>query len=497
MTPSRASFLAQGNRAVRDGEYARAIRHYLAGAQSLDGLSELYPHLEANLSLARGRYLRQRAEARRRGEPARVGVCGWELGHNSAGRVKTLADLYQPHAVVEMIGCIFPTRAGGRPWAPLRGMSVPCHSFVVEKESLFVHQALELVAQHPYDLVHLSKPRLPNLILGWLYKWVWGAKVIMDIDDEELAFVKASDALSPHAYIAEHGELPPLENFKGQLWTRLSVGMAKCFDGVTVSNPALQRRYGGRVIPHVREEQRFKPSPSLKAASRSRFGIPQDVKVVLFYGTPREHKGVLATAEALAELGRDDVWYVVAGDFPQPALKARLQAIGGVHCHFIGNQPYDAIAEVVAVGDVCVLLQDGGALVSEFQVPAKLTDALAMGLTVLAQETPALRDMAERQAFIPVTRDNLTAKLRDVLESGRLEERTSHNRQLFIEHLSVGALSGVARGLLERSRPGVMAYDRSHRLGPLIEQGRVPGLHDPWCYEPTSAKALATTNVGT
>jgi hypothetical protein len=34
--------------------------------------------------------------------------------------------------------------------------------------------------------VDLSKPRLPAVVIGLLYKLLWGAAVLVDIDDEEL-----------------------------------------------------------------------------------------------------------------------------------------------------------------------------------------------------------------------------------------------------------------------------------------------------------------------
>ncbi|WP_398325117.1 hypothetical protein [Vulcanococcus sp.] len=47
---------------------------------------------------------------------------------------------------------------------------MPVHSFVVEHEPAFVNQAWELVLQQPAGLVHLSKPRLPAVVFGMLYK---------------------------------------------------------------------------------------------------------------------------------------------------------------------------------------------------------------------------------------------------------------------------------------------------------------------------------------
>ncbi|MDT9206302.1 tetratricopeptide repeat protein, partial [Limnospira sp. PMC 1243.20] len=125
-------------------------------------------------------------------ERPRVGVCGWELSHNAAGRAYTLAQLYGGFAEVELIGCLFP-KYGGQVWEPIRGGEIRCHTIRVEDEGRFVEQALGLVWAHPYEVVHLSKPRMPNIILGLLYKLVWGARVIVDIDDEELIFVRASE----------------------------------------------------------------------------------------------------------------------------------------------------------------------------------------------------------------------------------------------------------------------------------------------------------------
>ena len=67
-----------------------------------------------------------------------------------------------------------------------RKAQLPVHSFVAEHEPSYVEQAWQLVLQHPADLVHLSKPRLPAVVIGLLYKLLWGAAVLVDIDDEEL-----------------------------------------------------------------------------------------------------------------------------------------------------------------------------------------------------------------------------------------------------------------------------------------------------------------------
>ncbi|UWU51543.1 Glycosyltransferase, GT2 family [Limnospira platensis C1] len=388
-------------------------------------------------------------------ERPRVGVCGWELSHNAAGRAYTLAQLYGGFAEVELIGCLFP-KYGGQVWEPIRETEIPCHTIRVEDEGRFVEQALALVLAHPYEVVHLSKPRMPNIVLGLLYKLVWDARVIVDIDDEELAFVKASETLDLRELLESGGKLPPFQGWDGGKWTRLAVGLARAFDGVTVANPALQERYGGVVIRHGRDEARFVPSDDRKRRSRERFGIAQDKKVVLFFGTPKEYKGLVATARALGSLGRKDVVFAIIGDFPDGKLKEELQGIPGVDYVFVGNQPFESIPDVVAVGDICVLLQDVGSEVSQFQIPAKLSDALGMGLVVLLSETAAVADVIESGAVVPVAEGDLPAVLDRVLsDEAECNKFRVRGRELLAAEFGFGVNGSRLAAVMDEVRSGV------------------------------------------
>lgn len=391
---AKESPLQLGNTAFRQGDKSGAIRHYIQALVNSPGLSRI---ISANLVMARKKY---RAERRTAGKP-RVGVCGWELAHNAAGRVYTLAMLYQTFADVEIIGSLFPSH-GREVWEPIRGTPISKHTFVVEDEARFMDQAIQLVAAHPYDIVHLSKPRAPNIFFGILYKLIWDAKVLMDIDDEELAFVDADTPISADDYIQQHGKLPGLKDLAGKDWTRLAVGMVNEFDGITVCNTPLQQRYGGEIIRHARDERLFNPSPELTRQSREKFGIPPDKKVVLFFGTPREHKGLIETAQAIAAQKRSDILFCVVGDFPDPAFRERLQEIRGCSFLFLPNQPFKAIPEVVSIADYCILMQDEKSTAAQFQTPAKLTDALAAGLVLIVSNVSALRDIIKENSAIAI-----------------------------------------------------------------------------------------------
>lgn len=432
------SALSQGNIALRKKDYITAITHYLRALQQAPALGNT---ISSNFYLIRSQYPKHRSTA---AKPA-VAICSWELAHNPAGRAYTLAKLYQSWADVEIIGSIFPSH-GKDIWEPIRNTTIPKHTFLVKEESHFIDQAITLVSSHPYDIVHLSKPRAPNLFFGLLYKLIWGSKVLIDIDDEELAFVGTNTAISIDDYIKTHSSLPELKNLAGKEWTQIAVGMVNKFDGVTVSNPALQKIYGGEIIRHARDENLYSSSPDKKIKNRETLGITSDKKVVLFLGTPREHKGLIDTAYAIQKLQRKDILFTIIGEFPNSELKAQLKKIPGVNYLFLENQPIEKAHEYASIGDVCILLQDPSSHAAKFQTPAKLTDMLASGVVVLASDICELSNLSKSGAVISVTRENLPFKLDAVLRDNNLISTTQKiGRETFLSQFSCSAITPILK----------------------------------------------------
>lgn len=243
VTSKTDSPLKKGNSALRADKPEQAILHYLAALAATPGLSKA---IATNLAMARQKYRAQRNSVCR----PRVAVCGWALSHTAADRVGTLVMLYETFADVTIIGSLFPgvnTAVSGLN----RDSTIGHHLFVVEDGSSFIEQAIELVAAHPYDVVHLAKPRAPNIFVGILYKLIWGAKVFIDIDDEEIAIVGAGAPISIDDYLHVNGGLPSLHDLASSDWTSIAVSLASDFDGITVTNQLLQRRYGGEIITEL------------------------------------------------------------------------------------------------------------------------------------------------------------------------------------------------------------------------------------------------------
>jgi glycosyltransferase involved in cell wall biosynthesis len=398
------------------------------------------------------------------GERPRVVVGCWELAHNAAGRGQILAGLHAARATgveIRILGCLF-DRFGTEVWEPLRSLAMPpVHAIAAGYDDAGLPgRLLDLVLDHPCDLVHLSKPRMPNILLGLAARAVWGAAVIVDLDDEELAFAGAETAADLESILAAGGaaRLPPLVRLPKSEWTRFAVAMAGEFDGVTVVNEPLRGRYGGTIIRHARDV----PPPERLAVSRederAGLGIASDRVVVGFLGTPRPHKGLVETASMIARAGCPAAMFLVIGDFVDPDLRRSLEGVPGVEVRLLGNQPLERLPSLVAACDVHVSLLDDASKVSAFQTPAKLTDALAGGLAVVGRPSPGTADILDGVGGSAATLDELGVELARLLrDPAARRERGRAGRAWYERHLTVEAnartLDGLVRTVLAKG-PG-------------------------------------------
>lgn len=439
------SDLKAANLSLRNHEYADAIIKYVRAYKQI---SEYNANVKTNLLFAQQRYRKDRLKSAN----LNVIVCCSNLTNNYAGRAITLADIYKTFSDVKIVGCVY-SRQSKDIWTPIRNTAHTLISTLIEDESKIIDQAIDVVLSNPADLVHLSKPLMPNIVFGLLYKLIWGARVIVDIDSDELLRVNADETLTLEEGLRLQKGLATRVDLLDQTWTRVAVGLAKTFDGITVVNPALQSLYGGTIIRHARDSNIFNPSAFLRARSRKKLDVSKNTTLVLFLGTPQRHSGILESAKAMASLRSKAIVYMIVGTFPkeEQILKEELLAVKGLSIRFLDDQPFEDIPDILAAGDICILLQDPATGSAPMETPAKLSDAAGMGLTILGSITDGTKDLADSGLFVPVSLKSLPDLLKQVINQ---KVETPKQVLQFRELLSVEANAKILQNQVNTVNEG-------------------------------------------
>ncbi len=106
------------------------------------------------------------------------------------------------------------------------------------------------------------------------------------------------------------------------------------------------------------------------------------------------------------------------------------------------DQPFDRLPENLAIADLICLVQDPESEISKYQLPAKVIDALAMGIPVLATETVPLKPLVDAGVVVPVTLENLAASIDRMLSDADAQQRAQlKRRDLFLKQYSYTAIT--------------------------------------------------------
>ncbi|MDQ2101785.1 glycosyltransferase [Azospirillum isscasi] len=355
---------------------------------------------------------------------SRAAVVCWDLAHNPAGRAFVLAQLLERlFERVDLIGPLFP-RFGRSVWPPLAqqpNLSI-VHAPVASFEDLA--KLGDRAEATKYDFVHICKPRWPSLYLGWRLAVRSQCQVALDIDDHELSFFPASkgseeaDALSVLRRIRQ-GEIEPYE-MEG---TAACEALIRCFPMRTVSNVALQNRFGGTIIRHARSESDFNPLRYDRDTVRRSLGYGSTDRVISFIGTVRKHKGVLPLAKAIAAMDDPRVKLCLIGPIEDPDMRSELRRLLGSAVAIHEGVSFSRLPSVVVAADLVVLPQDGASGMAAYQIPAKMTDALAMGVPVIVEDLPPFADLKGIPGIILREKRPLFMQIADVLAN--LPSRTA------------------------------------------------------------------------
>ena len=401
---------------------------------------------------------------------ARITVIAWDLGHNPLGRTYLLADVLRHDYDVELIGAHFP-RFGNELWEPLRNCSrVAIKSFPGDNFPGHFKRMEDVAEQIEGDIIYVSKPRLPSLELAILAKLHRNRPVILDVDDYEPGFFKNREPLTLKQvkrkrhrldFICPHDET----------WTRYGESLIPMFEQVTVSNEELRKKFGGLVLPHIRDEHDFEPAAYPRDAIRAELGFAREDKVILFAGTPRVHKGFKQIITALETLNRPDYKLLIVGSPVDNEARRSFSSINPGQVKVVPNVPFCDLPGYLCAGDLICLLQVENQVTAHFQMPAKFTDGLSMGIPVLATNVPPLAKLAEKGLVELLGDRPLDQKIDEIFSDyDAYKHKAMQNREIFLREYSYGSnlprLKDTIDRLLNNPAPIPNVFPRTGRLSP-------------------------------
>lgn len=384
---------------------------------------------------------------RRWNRAAKAAVVCWDLAHNPAGRAFVLVECLKAlYSDVDLIGPLF-AKFGSTLWKPLAGQ--PDLTTITQPVASFQELAAfaDTLCKTKYDLVHICKPRWPGLYLGWRLSRSSGCKVILDIDDHEMGFFKDGGGEMTPAALLEALEAGRTELF-GAAATKVGEGLINLFPNRTVSSIALQEAFGGTIIRHARSRTLFDPGKFDRQTLRAQLGFSGSDRVVLFAGTIRRHKGVLGIARAIAELKDSSVHFVLVGPIDEPRLRDELRGMEA-NIALADGVPFAQLPQLIACADLVCLPSEAGSPIAAYQTPAKMSDALAMGVPVLLEDLPPFRDLKGLPGIIIRDQRPLSVQMRALLDQA--PDRNGI-RDTFLCHFSVGSVSHPLYELISRAK---------------------------------------------
>jgi glycosyltransferase involved in cell wall biosynthesis len=298
----------------------------------------------------------------------------------------------------------------------------------------FVH-IKKLVQCIDGKVIYSSKPLLNSFGSGLIKKYFEHTPLILDIDDWQLGFIEYNNG----------------DQFCK--WTRkdywacmLGERLSSLADEITVSSTFLQEKFGGTLICHARDTDFFNPLNYDKWQTRKQYDLDNAQKVIMFFGTPRSHKGMEVLIEAVSLIKDQNTLLVLVGiDASDPYCNRVVDLahkILGKRFRQYGLQPFDKVPELLSTADVVVIPHNGSAA-ARGQVPAKVFDAMAMAKPIIATQVSDLPEILKDCGWLvePDDPKKLSKMIECVLTNqSEAESKGMRARERCIAHYSWNAI---------------------------------------------------------
>jgi glycosyltransferase involved in cell wall biosynthesis len=300
----------------------------------------------------------------------KITVISHNLSSNAVMRAHRLAEAGRTFAEVNLVG---PVERSRGPWPAL-----PCEAWIktVRERRFpeFCKSFIKLTEAADGDVLIAVKPHLASYGVALVAAERREVPVILDLEELDVAHAPRSDwAAKP--------SLVDLSRPGSAIYLSLLTKAAGAASAITMSSTALQRRFGGTVIPHGCLTELFDPAGIDRESARRTYGFAGPT--VLFPGTVRSHKGLEPLAQAVATVpGARLAVTCRTKDLAEPEWER-------FPLHRIPFVPYSSMPALFAAADVVAIPQ----LDSEparYQMPIKVFDAMAMAKPIVASSVSDL-----------------------------------------------------------------------------------------------------------
>jgi len=340
-------------------------------------------------------------------DPKKISILNFDLSDNSLGRAYILGQALSEYYDIEIIG---PAKKGYI-WEPLRDSDIKITKIPYGRLPFLLFKLPAILKKIDGDVVYAVKPRFTSFGFGLLKKLFSNKPLILDIDDWEVGFYLRKGFLSRFSRFVH------VTNPNGLFWTWLMQFFIRYADRVTTVSTFLKNKYGGEIIPHAKDTDFLDPLRFNNDELKKELGLAGK-KIVMFLGTPRQHKGLEEAVEAVLMIDNPDLILMIVGASMDGRYEKKLQASRSGRFFMTGFVPVKELPRYLMLSDVVIIPQRVTAD-TVGQIPSKIFDAMSMARPIISTRVSNIPEILADCGIIvnPEASDELSSAIKQVIEN--------------------------------------------------------------------------------
>ncbi|KZL49011.1 glycosyl transferase group 1 [Nodularia spumigena CENA596] len=384
-------------------------------------------------------------------EQTKVSLVVSDLSGGGAIRAFLLGQVLEKlNYQVEVIGFLFGKELYAIPPSNMSVISIPGKNYPE-----FFNSSKKLLKQLDGDIIYAIKPKPTSFGISLIKKIRSGRPLILDMDDWELSWYGGDDwKYSPtpkqlyRDIFKKNGALRFPDHPLYVKWIENLVSRA---NAITIDTQFLQQRFGGVYVPNGKDTAIFDPNNYNSEASREYYGL-SGLRILMFPGAPRPHKGVEDVLIALEQLNQPDLRLVIVGGSPYDNYDEQLMEKWGRWIIKLPKCPIEVMPHVLAAAHIIVVPQRD-TLTARAQFPLKLSDGMAMAKPVLSTIVGDIPEILGETGYLvqPSCPEQIAEQIQLIFENLELaNERGQRARDRCVEKYSIEAMASSLQSVISQ-----------------------------------------------